>query len=308
MGKALTKNGPKQRSNPYSGPHYLVVFLACLTVLLLVAGALVTSNDAGDSVPDWPMSFGRWVLGSRQFVGNVRYEYSHRVIAGAVSTFTLLTALWVWTSGKLRRFRWLALAALIGVLLQAGLGGIRVLFPAQKIPIAMIHALVAQSFFCLIVTLGVVTSSGWNYPRPVTEDSASPGLRLLSGLTIGAAMIQLLLVAGLVVFTAVQVHRRHGGDRYLSRPSLWMCFLLICQLSLGIAAYLARLGSAGDPQPLEPMVSLTVAHLAVGALILASILVLGLRCYQTLAPPAGRGSIHRADEDESESRQRAQQA
>ena len=328
MVKVLAKNAPKQRPNPYSGPHYLIVFLACLTVLLLVAGALVTSNEAGDSVPDWPMSFGRWVLGSRQFVGNVRYEYSHRVIAGAVSTFTLLTALWVWTSGKLRRFRWLALAALIGVLLQAGLGGIRVLFPAQKIPIAMIHALVAQSFFCLIVTLGVVTSSGWNYPRPVTEDSASPGLRLLSGLTIGAAMIQLLLgagfrhgafgigwhiggavlVAGLVVFTAVQVHRRHGGDRYLSRPSLWMCFLLICQLSLGIAAYLARLASAGDPQPLEPMVSLTVAHLAVGALILASILVLGLRCYQTLAPPAGRGSIHRPDEDESESRQRAQQA
>ena len=329
MGKALTKNGPKQRSNPYSGPHYLVVFLACLTVLLLVAGALVTSNDAGDSVPDWPMSFGRWVLfGSRQFVGNVRYEYSHRVIAGAVSTFTLLTALWIWTSSKLRRFRWLALAALIGVLLQAGLGGIRVLFPGQKIPIAMIHALVAQSFFCLIVTLGVVTSSGWNYPRPVTEDGASPGLRLLSGLTIAAAMIQLLLgagfrhgalgigwhiggavlVSGLVIFTGVQVHRRHGSDRYLHRPALLMCFLLICQVSLGIAAYLAKLASASDPQPLEPMVSLTVAHLAVGALILASILVLSLRCYQTLSPPAGRGSVHRADESDSESRQRAQQA
>src|SRR5215469_9729427 len=121
MGKRLIDHGPQARSNPYSGPHLLIVCLGCLTVLLLVAGALVTSNEAGDSVPDWPMSFGRWVLGSRHFVGNVRYEYSHRVIAGAVSTFTLLTALWVWSSSKLRRFRWLALAALIGVLLQAGL-------------------------------------------------------------------------------------------------------------------------------------------------------------------------------------------
>jgi cytochrome c oxidase assembly protein subunit 15 len=328
MVKVLTKDGSKQRSNPYSGPHYLILFLACLTVLLLVAGALVTSNDAGDSVPDWPMSFGRWVLGSRQFVGNVRYEYSHRVIAGAVSCVTLVTAVWVWLSNRLRRFRWLALAALVGVLLQAGLGGIRVLFPGQKIPIAMIHALVAQSFFCLIVTLGVVTSSGWNYPRPVTEDGASPGLRLLSGLTIGAAMVQLLLgagfrhgalgigwhiggavlVSGLVIFTAVQVHRHHGRDRYLNRPALLMCFFLICQVSLGVAAYLARLASVGDPQPLEPMVSLTVAHLAVGALILASILVLGLRCYQTLAPPAGRGSFYAADQADSESEQRAQQA
>src|SRR5215831_19911718 len=103
MGKALTKNGPKQRSNPYSGPHYLVVFLACLTVLLLVAGALVTSNEAGDSVPDWPMSFGRWVLGSRQFVGNVRFEYSHRVVAGAVGIFTVLTAAWAWATTARRR-------------------------------------------------------------------------------------------------------------------------------------------------------------------------------------------------------------
>jgi cytochrome c oxidase assembly protein subunit 15 len=328
MVKALTKNGPKQRSNPYSGPHYLILFLACLTVLLLVAGALVTSNDAGDSVPDWPMSFGRWVLGSRQFVGNVRYEYSHRVIAGTVSCVTLLMAAWIWGSSRFRRFRWLALAALVGVLLQAGLGGIRVLFPGQKIPIAMVHALVAQSFFCLVVTLGVVTSSGWNCPRPVTEDGAAPGLRLLSGLTIGAAMIQLLLgagfrhgalgigwhiggavlVSGFVVFTAIQVRRRHGGNRYLNRPALLMCFLLICQVSLGVAAYLARLASADDPQPLEPMVSLTVAHLAVGALILASILVLGLRCYQTLAPPAGRGSLRAADQTGSEPRRRAQQA
>jgi len=308
MGKALTKNGPKQRSNPYWGPHYLVVFLACLTVLLLVAGALVTSNDAGDSVPDWPMSFGRWVLGSRQFVGNVRYEYSHRVIAGAVSCVTLLVTLWVWASNRLRRFRWLALAALVGVLLQAGLGGIRVLFPGLKIPIAMVHALVAQSFFCLVIALGVVTSRAWNYPRPVKPDSARLGLRLLSCLTIGAVMIQLLLgagfrhgalgigwhiggavlVSGVVIVTAIRVHRSHDGDRYLQGPAVLIGVLLVFQVSLGIAAYVARVASANDPQPLEPMVSLTVAHLAVGALILASILVLALRSYQVLAPPAAR--------------------
>jgi cytochrome c oxidase assembly protein subunit 15 len=311
MGKVVTRNGPKPRSNPYAGAHYLIVFLACLTVLLLVAGALVTSNEAGDSVPDWPMSFGRWVVGSRQFVGNIRYEYSHRVIAAAVSCVTLLMTLWVWTSHRLRTFRWLALAALAGVLLQAGLGGIRVLFPGQKIPIAMVHALVAQSFFCLVVTLGVVTSRSRNYPRPVKPDAPRAGLRLLSGLTITAVMIQLLLgagfrhgalpigwhiagaafVSGFVIFTAIQVHRHHGADRYLQTPALLMCFLLICQVGLGIAAYMARLASAGDPQPLEPMVSLTVAHLAVGALILASILVLALRCYQVLAPPAGLGVL-----------------
>jgi len=325
MGKALVNNGPKSRSNPYSGLRYLVVFLACLTLLLLVAGALVTSNEAGDSVPDWPMSFGRWVLGSRQFVGNVRYEYSHRVIAGAVSCVTFLMTLWIWCSSRLRRFRPLALAALVGVLLQAGLGGIRVLFPGQKIPIAMVHALVAQSFFCLIVTLALVTSGSWNCPRPVQQDKVR--LRLLSASAALAVMLQLLLgagfrhgalgigwhiggavlVSGLVIYTATQVHRHYSTDRYLRKPALLICFLLVCQVSLGIAAYLARLASANDPQPLEPMVSLTVAHLAVGALILASILVLALRCRQVLAPPAGFGNDLGVVEADLKTERRTQQ-
>jgi len=38
--------------------HCFAVFVACATLLLIVAGALVTSNDAGLSVPDWPTSFG----------------------------------------------------------------------------------------------------------------------------------------------------------------------------------------------------------------------------------------------------------
>src|SRR5580693_7137107 len=126
----IQSGGGGRSGGAYSGVHRLVLFLALLTVLLLVAGALVTSNDAGDSVPDWPMSFGRWIVGSRQFVGNVRYEYSHRVVAGAVSTVTFLAAVWIWSKEKLRaRFGWLAVAALSGVLLQAGLGGVRVLFP-----------------------------------------------------------------------------------------------------------------------------------------------------------------------------------
>jgi len=44
------------------------------------------------------------------------------------------------------------------------------------------------------------------------------------------------------------------------------------------------LASASDPQPLEPMISLTVAHLVVGGLTLATIVVLALRCYQVLSP------------------------
>src|SRR5690242_4442954 len=101
-------------TNGAIGLHRMAVVLACMTVVLLMAGALVTSNEAGDSVPDWPMSSGRWVLGSRQFIGNIRFEYSHRVVAGAVGVMTLLTACWAWLRGSARsRYKWLALAAVV---------------------------------------------------------------------------------------------------------------------------------------------------------------------------------------------------
>src|SRR5215831_8106259 len=75
------------------GLHRLLILLASMTVILLVAGALVTSNEAGDSVPDWPLSFGRWVINSNYFVANVRFEYSHRVIAFFVGSTTLVLAI-----------------------------------------------------------------------------------------------------------------------------------------------------------------------------------------------------------------------
>jgi len=49
---------------PDRGLRPLAILLAAMTLLLLVAGALVTSNEAGDSVPDWPLSFGRWLIKS----------------------------------------------------------------------------------------------------------------------------------------------------------------------------------------------------------------------------------------------------
>ncbi|HKV39929.1 MAG TPA: COX15/CtaA family protein [Blastocatellia bacterium] len=308
---ADTNSGTASEGRLYSfaGVHRLIVLLALLTVLLLIAGALVTSNDAGDSVPDWPMSFGRWIVGNRHFVGNVRYEYSHRVVAGTVTLVTFAVAVWAWSSRRLRQqLQWLALATFGGVVLQAALGGVRVLLLGYKVPIAIIHAFVAQSFFCLVVCLWTVTSRSWHAAGTAgtvrTGQAATATLRTLTALTVATVLVQLVLGAGfrhgawgiewhiagavavtlMTVWTAVSVVRRHKADRYLLTPALVMCGLLVCQIGLGIAAYVARLRSVDDPQPLEPMVSLTVAHVVVGALTLASVLVLALRCHQVLAP------------------------
>jgi cytochrome c oxidase assembly protein subunit 15 len=284
------------------GVHRLAILVACLTVVLLMAGALVTSNEAGDSVPDWPLSFGRWLIHSDYFVANVRYEYSHRVIAGVVGFTTFILALWAWKTEPRRWVRRLAVIAFAGVVAQALIGGVRVLFPEYKALIAVPHALVAQSFFGLIICLAIFTSRGWMQRRNRELDSGRPDLRFLATLSVAAVLIQLVLGAGfrhqafgiiphlvgalavtvLIVWTASRALSGHEGGQYLRRPAMAAPVLLVLQVALGIAAYVARVKSAGDPQPLEPMISLTVAHVVVGALTLATMIALMLRSYRML--------------------------
>jgi cytochrome c oxidase assembly protein subunit 15 len=297
------QEGIQQTGKPNIGLHRFAIILACLTVVLLAAGALVTSNEAGDSVPDWPLSFGRWLVSGDHFVANVRYEYSHRFIAGVVGVTTFLLAVWVWVAERRTWMRKLALIVFAGVVAQALIGGVRVLLPEYKALIAVPHALVAQSFFGSVVALAVFTSRSWLAGREPQLDRGKPPLRTLTAVTVAAVLVQLVLgagfrhqafgiaphvigavaVAALILWASFAVFRRHRGDSYLTRPAGFAVGLLVVQLSLGIAAYFARLASAGDPQPLEPMISLTVAHLVVGALTLATTLVLTLRCHQTLS-------------------------
>jgi heme A synthase len=142
-----------------------------------------------------------------------------------------------------------------------------------------------------------------------TDAGAIP-LRKLTAATVAAVLIQLVLGAGfrhqafgiiphiigalavtlLVLSTVTILIRRHNREKYLTGPGRVAAGLLVAQLCIGVAAYLARLASASDPQPLEPMISLTVAHLVVGALTLAAVVVLALRCHQVLVPVSVRTS------------------
>lgn len=165
---------------PSLGLHWFAISVACCTVVLLIVGALVTSNEAGDSVPDWPLSFGRWLIASDNFVANVRYEYSHRFVAGVVGVLTFglaLCAMFVEKRSWVRRLAWIAFA---GVVAQAMIGGVRVLLGESSKPfIAVPHALVAQSFFATLVSLAVFTSRSWTARREIRREHQGLRLRTL---------------------------------------------------------------------------------------------------------------------------------
>ena len=65
------------------------------------------------------------------------------------------------------------------------------------------------------------------------------------------------------------------------RPAITLLSLLIAQLCLGFLAFLTRVAWGKDAvQPELPMVISTVAHVAMGALILATAVVLAIQVWR----------------------------
>jgi cytochrome c oxidase assembly protein subunit 15 len=290
------------------GLHRFTLLVTCATFILIVAGALVTSNGAGLAAPDWPLSWGRVFP---PMVGNLFYEHGHRLIATSVGLLTIALNVWLWRSERRRWVRRLGLTALAVVIAQGLLGGltVKLMLPLW---VSSAHACLAQLFFCTLISLSVFTAPGWSEPREALEETEGPSLRHLCVAAFAVTFLQLVLgatlrhsaswdqhlpthlvlahIGGAALVTMVAggtlitVMRRHARDAYLARPAMLGALLLVLQLCLGLAAYLARRASPDDPQPLKPMVTITVAHVACGALLLATIVVLGLRVYRRLRP------------------------
>ena len=282
--------------------HRFAVLTACATFLLIVAGALVVGHEAGLSVPDWPLSFGTLMP---PMEGNVFYEHGHRMIAGLVGTLMTVLAIWLWRTEPRKWVRWLGLAAVLAVILQAILGGMTVLY-LLPIPILIGHACLAQLFFCMTVSLAVFTSPAWNSlpETPKQEDSGFPAFRNLSAAATLAIFIQLILGAarrhkwlglaphliwaGVVTVLLLWVVYRAlnqlpSTERTLRHLALAISGLLIVQLGLGFGSYSTRLAAEGAPQPQSPVILVTTAHVAVGALLLGTSLILTLLAYRKLA-------------------------
>jgi heme a synthase len=267
-----------------------------MTFLLLIAGALVTSNQAGLSVPDWPTSFGH-IFKIPPMVGGVKYEHSHRMIAELVGLLTILMAIWTSRSEHRGWMRWLGWTALVGVIVQGVLGGLTV---KMMLPwyVSTAHAALAQTFFCLLVVMALCTSQGWigDHSEPVRREGISLfALCVLSlvvlylqlffgaafrhgGMSIAYHIFNALVVTGVLVWTSVRGMIEGREVQAVRTPARLVHGLLWVQIGLGFAAYMTRVKWGADaPQPLPSMVASTVAHVGVGALLLAATFVLAIQ-------------------------------
>jgi heme a synthase len=155
--------------------HRYSVFLAACTLLLVMAGATVTSKEAGLSVPDWPLSYGQVMP---PMTGNIFYEHGHRMIASTVGFLTIILAVWLWQSSEpawLKRLGWVALAL---VIVQGTLGGLTVLYLLPP-AVSILHACTAQAFFTLVCSIALFTSPAWKRPQMAVENMGSLGTLVL---------------------------------------------------------------------------------------------------------------------------------
>ena len=275
----------------------LSVFL--WTILLFVAGAMVTSNAAALSVPDWPKSFGTWFPTLQQLAGGALLEHSHRVIAGVLGGLLVIEAAVIWAADQRSWLRWFAVVAVGGVVVQSILGG-EVVRKMLHYWLPVLHACFAQIMFGAILCMAVFTSKWWIEDHQQLEDRGGIPIHGLALLNAVVMFVQVFFGAGfrhqyvpiwphvvgsavvlaVMIWTAAALRKRFDDSRELTFGRTLLHAMVGTQILLGILAYWSRLSTADAPQPMPAMVALTVIHTVFGALVFASSILVVLMCYR----------------------------
>ncbi|PSH05773.1 MAG: hypothetical protein CXZ00_01140 [Acidobacteria bacterium] len=297
------------QSTPYNrAHHWFTVVAAAFVFLLIIAGALVTSNDAGLSVPDWPTSFGS-LYRIPPMVGGVKFEHGHRMLAEFIGLLTIAVAVWTQKVDQRRWMRVLGWSALATVIAQGVLGGLTVLFYLPP-AISTAHATLAQTFFCIMVSIAFFTSKNWVQPPATVITADARSLTTISVLTVGTIWLQLIMgaafrhsgirllphligacvVFGMVNWLVIFTLKRYRATPQLATPATVLLILLGVQIALGLASYITRYFWSTAAAPLASMVVSTVAHVACGALLLATCMILTIQIHRHAEPDIVRAS------------------
>jgi heme a synthase len=266
--------------------HGLALVTAAVTFVLILFGGLVTNTGAALAVPDWPTTFGHnmFLYPWAEMVGGIFYEHSHRLIGAFVGLLTLALGVALWPS----RLRWLGVAAVVAVVAQGVLGGLRVVLLQGTL--AILHGCLAQAFFGLLVAIALLsartsTPSLGGLPSSTRALTIATAVLVYAQIVFGALLthtgrIDLHLAGALGVFVLapmVTARLRRTRDAVAAPAALSLLILLGLQLLLGVGAYVGRFTALTLPGGALIGLALPVAHRLVGSLILAAAVVLALR-------------------------------
>ena len=274
----------------------------------MAIGGLVRATGSGDACPDWPRCFGGWFP---PLEVHALIEYSHRLAAVVTGLLIFVTAWVAWRRDRDPGVLWPILAAVLVVIVQAGIGRIRIVGGPQAIVVTL-HLLVAMA----LVALVMITAAAARVMRPMPDepDPSDPGLRAtivwtlaataalllvgayvrgegaglvfldwplmdgrvvpdLSTSSTAAAFVHRILAAVAVALGGVLAFRARTARHRGLRVLAWTAFaLLLAQAAVGAAAVLTRLSPAS-----------VAAHVTGGSLAWAALVALATVAFR-LAP------------------------
>jgi cytochrome c oxidase assembly protein subunit 15 len=163
--------------NPRPALFWFAVLNTVATFLLIGLGGLVTSHEAGMSVPDWPTSYGynMFALPIRFWTGGAFFEHTHRLLASTVGFLTTVLAVWLWLKDPRKWMAWLGVAAFLLVVLQGILGGLRV--DLKMASLGVFHGAIVQIFLVLVCSIALFTSRWWLNSDREKQIAVPRGLR-----------------------------------------------------------------------------------------------------------------------------------
>jgi heme a synthase len=177
--------------------HWYATFVAASVLVLICSGGLVTSHGAGMAVPDWPNSFGynMFLFPISRWVGDVFFEHTHRLIASVVGLLTIGLCVWTIIVEDRLWVKWLTGIAVIAVVVQGVLGGLRV--TEHNAVLGLFHGCLAQAFFSLVATVALVTSRFWRGLKQTSSEHDVRSLRFWTIVVTAMLFIQLALGASM---------------------------------------------------------------------------------------------------------------
>ena len=253
-------------------PHRFAVGLVCGTFLLICVGELLTTQQAGMAIPDWPSTHGynlllfpwwTWISGP----GEILLGHGHRLLGVLVGLMSIALTVAIWLRDSRVWMRLVAVAGLAVLIVQGVLGGQRVL--QDSVLLANLHGCLGPAFFAICVAIAVFASGRWKDASPVNLRCGAGWLRYLAVATTCFAYVQLVLGVQLrqvpvyadvgafrgalflhlfaaavltvqIVLLAMGVLRRHRDEAGLLWPALGLSVLITLQLLLGAGTWVVQ--------------------------------------------------------------------
>jgi cytochrome c oxidase assembly protein subunit 15 len=258
-------------------------------------------------------------------------EHGHRLLGSLTGMVAIALCVSLWRNDPRPFARWLGVVTLLSVIGQGVLGGMRVRLDANLL--AMIHGCTAPLFFALATTMAAITSRWWRDASNTNVDVAGAlplaattsflaYFQLLLGAQLrhvgpmtGAGSFRAMVLAHLLVAAVLTFHvlllswrmlRNYRGQKLLTRPTNRLAFAIVLQLLLGGGAWVLNyqwpewLGENAwsaahvNVQESMPQVMVTTAHVALGSVIVATSVLITLRCGRLMKRPMRAALISRS--------------